>query len=45
MTSSATPAGAAGPLVVRTVDLDLDAATGLLALLPTDRPVTWLNQK
>ncbi len=44
MTSSATPAPAAGPLVVRTVDLDLDVATGLLALLPTDRPVTWLRR-
>ncbi len=38
MTSSA------GPIVVRTVDLDLDATTGLLALLPTDRPVTWLRR-
>jgi menaquinone-specific isochorismate synthase len=44
VTSSATPAPAAGPLVVRTVDLDLDVATGLLALLPTDRPVTWLRR-
>jgi len=44
VTSSATPDGAASPLVVRTVDLDLAAATGLLALLPTDRPVTWLRR-
>ena len=44
MTTSATPEATAGPLVVRTVDLDLDAATGLLALLPADRPVTWIRR-
>jgi menaquinone-specific isochorismate synthase len=31
-------------LVVRTVRLDLDAATALVTLLPTDRPVTWLRR-
>ncbi len=33
-----------GALVVRTVRLDLDAATALLDLLPADRPVTWLRR-
>jgi len=44
VTTSATPEATAGPLVVRTVDLDLDAATGLLALLPADHPVTWIRR-
>ncbi len=44
MTTSATPEATAGHLVVRTVDLDLDLATGLLALLPADRPVTWIRR-
>ncbi len=34
----------AGPLVVRTVRLDLEAATALVELLPTDQPVTWLRR-
>ncbi|MCW2791370.1 MAG: isochorismate synthase, partial [Nocardioides sp.] len=47
MTSSATtddPSATVGALVVRTVRLDLDAATALVDLLPTDRPVTWLRR-
>ena len=44
MTSSPSPAGVPGPLVVRTVELELDAATELLALVPPDRPVTWLRR-
>ena len=46
MTTSATPPGqpAAGPLVARTLPLDLDAATSLLRLLPEDSPVTWLRR-
>ncbi|MBZ5740431.1 isochorismate synthase [Nocardioides mangrovi] len=32
------------PLTVRTVRLDLDAATRLLDLVPADRPVTWLRR-
>ncbi|QBR94419.1 isochorismate synthase [Nocardioides euryhalodurans] len=44
-----TPDGQAAPLVVRTVDLDLDVATSLLDLLPSSegedrRPVTWLRR-
>ena len=44
MTSSAIPDGQAGPLVVRTVALDLDPGMSLLDLLPTDAPVTWLRR-
>ena len=48
MTSSATPddesSAPDGSLVVRTVRLDLDAATALVHLLPTDGPVTWLRR-
>ena len=47
MTSSATPDESSAPdgsLVVRTVRLDLDAATALVHLLPTDSPVTWLRR-
>ncbi len=44
VTTSATPGAASGPLVVRTVRLDLDTAGSLLDVLPTDRPVTWLRR-
>ena len=48
MTSSAIPddesSAPDGSLVVRTVRLDLDAATALVHLLPTDGPVTWLRR-
>ncbi|HEU4811278.1 MAG TPA: isochorismate synthase [Nocardioides sp.] len=51
MTTSATPGDGAtpvdpagSPLVVRTVRLDLDAATALVELLPTTNPVTWLRR-
>jgi menaquinone-specific isochorismate synthase len=48
VTSSATPEDESsapdGSLVVRTVRLDLDAATALVHLLPTDGPVTWLRR-
>jgi len=44
VTSSAIPDGQAGPLVVRTVALDLDPGMSLLDLLPTDAPVTWLRR-
>ncbi len=44
VTSSAIPEGQAGPLVVRTVALDLDPGTPLLDLLPSDAPVTWLRR-
>jgi menaquinone-specific isochorismate synthase len=48
VTSSATPddesSAPDGSLVVRTVRLDLDAATALVQLLPTDGPVTWLRR-
>jgi menaquinone-specific isochorismate synthase len=48
VTSSATPddesSAPDGSLVVRTVRLDLDAATALVHLLPTDGPVTWLRR-
>ena len=44
MTSSAIPGGQAGPLVVRTIALDLDPGTPLLDLLPTDAPVAWLRR-
>ena len=44
MTTSATPAGQATPLVARTVALDLDTAATLVDLLPTDSPVTWLRR-
>jgi menaquinone-specific isochorismate synthase len=44
VTTSATPAEQATPLVARTVALDLDAAATLLDLLPTDSPVTWLRR-
>ncbi len=38
------PAATPGTLDVRTVRLDLDAATALVELLPTDAPVTWLRR-
>jgi menaquinone-specific isochorismate synthase len=38
------PDGEVGPLVVRTIALDLDPGTSLLDLLPTDAPVTWLRR-
>jgi len=44
VTSSAIPDGQVGPLVVRTIALDLDPATSLLDLLPTDEPVSWLRR-
>ncbi|CAI9399973.1 isochorismate synthase [Nocardioides sp. T2.26MG-1] len=52
MTSSPTPGptpdqaspAPADALVVRTVALDLDRAASLLALVPADRPVTWLRR-
>jgi menaquinone-specific isochorismate synthase len=48
VTSSATPddesSAPDGSLVVRTVRLDLDAATALVHLLPSDSPVTWLRR-
>ncbi len=45
MTTSVTPdEQAAGPLVVRTVDLDLASTTSLLELLPADGPLTWLRR-
>jgi menaquinone-specific isochorismate synthase len=39
-----TPAGPAPSLVARTVALDLDRATSLASLLPTDHPVAWLRR-
>ncbi len=33
-----------GTLVVRTVPLDLDTATALVDLLPTDQPVAWVRR-
>jgi menaquinone-specific isochorismate synthase len=48
VTSSATPddewSAPHGSLVVRTVRLDLDVATALVNLLPSDAPVTWLRR-
>ncbi|WP_127479154.1 isochorismate synthase [Nocardioides pantholopis] len=50
MTTSSTPAGPPtggapdGPLVARTVALDPADVDDLLALLPADRPVTWLRR-
>ncbi|WP_242665151.1 MULTISPECIES: isochorismate synthase [unclassified Nocardioides] len=48
MTSSATPdvptSATVDALVVRTVRLELDEADSLLALVPADRPVTWLRR-
>jgi menaquinone-specific isochorismate synthase len=48
VTSRATPDDESpapdGSLVVRTVRLDLDTATALVHLLPTDGPVTWLRR-
>ena len=48
MTSSSTTdvptSASADGLVVRTSRLDLDQATALVELLPTDRPVTWLRR-
>ena len=48
VTSSATPdaptSATVDALVVRTVRLDLDEADSLLALVPADRPVTWLRR-
>ncbi len=44
MTTSATAAGQPSPLVARTVALDLDTASALLDLLPSDAPVTWLRR-
>ncbi|MCW2772547.1 MAG: isochorismate synthase, partial [Nocardioides sp.] len=48
VTSSATPdvatSATVDPLVVRTVRLELDEADSLLALVPADRPVTWLRR-
>jgi menaquinone-specific isochorismate synthase len=38
------PSAPDAALVVRTVRLDLDAATALVTLLPTDSPVTWLRR-
>ncbi len=47
-TPGPTPAQAspapADALVVRTVTLDLDQAASLLALVPAERPVTWLRR-
>ena len=37
-------AGEAGPLVVRTVGIELDEATQLLDLVPDDHPVSWLRR-
>jgi menaquinone-specific isochorismate synthase len=48
VTSSATPdvatSATVDALVVRTVRLELDEADSLLALVPADRPVTWLRR-
>jgi menaquinone-specific isochorismate synthase len=46
VTTGATPEGhaSAGPLVARTVALDPAQAGSLVALLPTDHPVTWLRR-
>ena len=44
MTSPATPTGPAPSLVARTAALDLDTATSLASLLPTDHPVAWLRR-
>jgi menaquinone-specific isochorismate synthase len=44
VTSPATPTGPAPSLVARTVALDLDTATSLASLLPSDRPVAWLRR-
>ena len=47
MTTEAPEAGdlAPEPLVVRTVALDLDAASALVDLLPGDRPVAWVRHE
>ena len=37
-------AGETGPLVVRTVGIELDEATQLLDLVPDDHPVSWLRR-
>lgn len=44
MTNAATPGGPTPSLVARTVSIDLDAATTLVSLLPTDHPVAWLRR-
>ncbi|WP_309647167.1 isochorismate synthase [Nocardioides sp.] len=44
MTNAATPGGPTPSLVARTVSIDLDAATSLVSLLPTDHPVAWLRR-
>ena len=49
MTTSATPDEQSAPLVVRTVELDLDPGTSLLELLPSPEgdgpdPVSWLRR-
>ncbi|MDP2774664.1 MAG: isochorismate synthase [Nocardioides sp.] len=44
MTSPVTPAGPTPSLVARTVALDLDQATSLASLLPSDHPVAWLRR-
>ncbi len=47
MTTGATSEGGAAraaPLVARTVAIDPASVTPLLALLPRDRPVTWLHK-
>ncbi len=48
VTSSATPdeptSAPSDALAVRTVRLELDPATALVDLLPTDHPVTWLRR-
>jgi menaquinone-specific isochorismate synthase len=48
VTSSATPdvppSATVDALVVRTVRLELDEAESILALVPADRPVTWLRR-
>lgn len=44
MTTSVTPRDEAARLVVRTVSLDLPEHTGLLDLLPSDAPVSWLRR-
>jgi menaquinone-specific isochorismate synthase len=48
VTSSATPdvptSATVDALVVRTVRLELDEADSLIALVPADRPVTWLRR-
>ena len=44
MTNAPTPGGPTPSLVARTVSLDLDAATSLVSLLPSDHPVAWLRR-